>query len=59
MGGVKMSFVNVVKGKDGTVVELNRLSAEERKELSEVLTDRFMKSMGYVKKTEKGGNYGA
>ena len=56
MGGVKMSFVNVVKGKDGTMVELNSLSAEERRELSEVLTERFMQSIGYVKKKEKGGS---
>ena len=56
MGGVKMSFVNVIKKSDGTVVELENLSTEERQQLSVFLTERFMDSMGYVKKKEKGGS---
>lgn len=51
-----MSFVNVIKKNDGTVVELENLSAEERQQLSAFLTERFMDSMGYVKKMDKGGN---
>lgn len=52
MGGErKMSFVNVVKTKDGKEVELDSLSREERQQLSEIWNERFMKSMGYVKKT--------
>ena len=55
MGGErKLSFVNVVKTRDGIEVELDNLSPEERQQLSEIWTDRFMQSMGYVKKKENG-----
>lgn len=55
MGGErKLSFVNVVKTRDGNEVDLEKLSPEERRELSEIWTERFMQSMGYVKKKENG-----
>lgn len=48
----KLTYRNLIKYKDGTVVEFNSLSEEEKHRIGLLLNEQAMRAAGYVPITE-------